>query len=374
MNLNLPARWLLGCVLSSIPFSSAVSQTAPVTSDKTPPPTPTLPFTTQLKKTVGFITTYCLHQPTADELAKMTPEAKALLAPDAREEWERELAANLTPEELSKMTIEQKGKVRVDTHSGTGFLVTVPEPRIGKDDSFEYFVTNKHVSQPGIEDGKVCDVLGYSITFNHHGDTIHMQTESVAANVTWYYSSDLAVDIAVLPVSLTLSDWDIEFIPVSLFVTPEMVRGNEIAEGDPVTFAGLFVQYTGSRKVEPIVRSGSIAMLPDDPIPATLKRPAHVYLADAHAFSGNSGSPMFVDINKFKTGIGYDYRLLGVVAGEVHEQNDFTLQITASINGSVNENSDISVVVPAAEVRTILESDTVKKLRDDYVAAKQSKK
>jgi hypothetical protein len=115
-------------------------------------------------------------------------------------------------------------------------------------------------------------------------------------------------------------------------------------------------------------------MLPTDLINTTLKKPGHIYLAEAHAFGGNSGSPMFVDANKFKSSIGFDYRFLGVVAGEVYETNDLTLQTTGTIKGTLNANSDISVVVPAEEVRKILFSQKAQKLRDDFVARQSQQK
>ena len=41
-----------------------------------------------------------------------------------------------------------------ESHIGTGFLLFLPEPRIGADRGFQYLVTNRHVVQPGIEDSK----------------------------------------------------------------------------------------------------------------------------------------------------------------------------------------------------------------------------
>ena len=324
-----------------------------------------LPFSTQIKKTVIFIQTDCLHEPTAEELATLPPEERA--------KW--------TPEALDKLKIEDFSTLRHDSHFGTGFIVSVPEERIGKDQGFDYLVTNRHVAQPGIEDGKPCRVVGYSFLLNHKGGTDHdpdrLQAVPIvpgAQNDMWWFSEDDSVDLAVTNLTAPQTDWDYQTIPVNLFVSPEMVSQNQIVEGDPVLFTGLFVQYGGSSKLEPIVRSGSIAMLPTDLINTTLKKLGHIYLAEAHAFGGNSGSPMFVDANKFKSSIGFDYRFLGVVAGEVYETNDLTLQTTGTIKGTLNANSDISVVVPAEEVRKILFSHKAQKLRDDFVARQSPQK
>ena len=80
----------------------------------------------------------------------------------------------------------------------------------------------------------------------------------------WWFPDDDSVDLAVSGFGALQTEWDYQTIPISMFVSPEMVDQKQVVEGDPVLFAGLFVEYEGSSKLEPIVRSGSIAMLPDD--------------------------------------------------------------------------------------------------------------
>ena len=111
-------------------------------------------------------------------------------------------------------------------------------------------------------------------------------------------------------------------------------------------------------------------MLPKDLIDTTLKKPGRVYLAEAHSFGGNSGSPMFVDINKFQTSFGFNYKFLGVVAGYVPEDNDFTFQASPDYSGKVKANSGICIVVPAEELKRILYSQNMTKGREDFVAQK----
>jgi hypothetical protein len=125
----------------------------------------------------------------------------------------------------------------------------------------------------------------------------------------------------------------------------------------------------GKTKMQPIVRSGSIAMLPDETIETTLKKPGHVYLAEVHSFGGNSGSPVFVDTGGLrKSQLGFSFKLLGVVAGEVFEAADFHLQVSTTYDGKVQANSGISMLVPGSEVKALLESPQLQKQRDDAVA------
>ena len=351
-------KWLsVACfsILWLVTWTGAPAQVGTQVNKPAPEQTPGVPFSTQIKKTVIFIQTDCLYEPTAEELAALPPQEQL--------KW--------TPEALAKLKPEELATLKHVSHSGTGFIVFVPDERVGKDRGFTYLVTNRHVAQPGIEDGKPCIVVGYSFLLNHRGgsgEPDHLQMVPVVPKDTWWFPDDESVDLAVTAFSALQTDWDYQTIPVNLFVSKEMVDQKQVVEGDPVLFSGLFVQYEGSSKLEPIVRSGSIAMLPDDPIITTLKKLGRIYLTEAHAFGGNSGSPMFVDVNKFKGSLGYDYRFLGVVTGEVFEGNDLTLQVAATYKGSVAANSDISIVVPAEEVKKILFSPRVQRMRDLSIA------
>ncbi len=309
-------------------------------------------MTVQIKKAIVFIQTVCLHEPTPEELAALPPAE--------RDKWKPDAIERLKPEELATL--------RHDTYSGTGFLVVVPDERFGKDMGFKYLVTNRHVAQPGIEDGRPCKALGGSIYLNHKGmganDPVRLQMVSIDPNHDWEFPEDPAVDLAVTSFFGSEKEWDFETIPLNLFVSQDMVDRHEVVEGDPVLFAGLFIQYAGLSRLEPIVRSGAVAMLPTDLLPTTLHRLGRIYLAEVHSFGGNSGSPMFVDTMKFRTVLGTDYRFLGVVTGEVFESNDFALQVSTSFRATVAANSNVSVVVPAEEVRKLLFSPKLQAARD----------
>jgi hypothetical protein len=366
------AKMLMITLLSASTYFAIPAQTVSEPQKPVAATPPALPFPTQVKKTVVFVTTQCLHEPTADERKDMTPEKLANLNPGDRAEWQIELDGNLTPEAFAQMTGNERSRIRMDNSYGTGFIVFMPDDRAGKDRGFQYLVTNRHVVEPGIDHGKKCDVLQRFISLNHKtgpaGSPSRAQQVVVGLGEPWHFSDDPSVDIAVMPVMILETDWDYRAIPITMFATQDMVTGHEIVEGDPVIFAGLFYQYVGSSKLEPVVRSGSIAMLPDDLIPTTLGLPGRVYLAEAHAFGGNSGSPIFVDVNKFKNVVGFDYRLLGVVTGEIFENSNFTFQVAASYSGNVPANSDVSVVVPADQVRSILLSAQLQAERDKAIA------
>jgi hypothetical protein len=333
----------------------AWAQAGPGQGSQPSAPQQPIAFGSAIKKAVVFITTVGLCPPTPSELTAMGPEDQSF--------WSAYDPARPRPDQLARM--------RQKSFFGTGFIVVVPDARLGKDQGFQYLITNRHVIQPGIENGKPCKVLSYAVSLNHRGTAIdpapHLDTLGAALE-GWDFPVDDSIDLAATGFHLSSSDYDFMYITTDQFATDDMVKNGDVVEGDPAIFAGLFVQYAGNRSLEPVVRSGAVAMLPSEEIPTTLRRLGHAYLAEVHAFGGNSGSPIFVDIDKFKNRVGYEYRLLGVVAGEVLESADLTLQVTTSYTGTVAANSNVSVIVPAYQVRDLLMTPHFQQERDAWVA------
>jgi len=290
----------------------------------------------------------------------------------------------LTPADIQGMTPAELDALPPDTDLGTGFLIAVPDARlkapVGIDPAtfgFTYIVTNRHVVQPGIEIGKPCKLpLASFVILNHKPDSAHpslyAQTIRLDKGMMWHFSTDDSVDLAVVIAGISTDEYDFTRISTALFLTLDDMHNRKAVEGDPLLFTGLFIQLFDKeiKSLEPIVRSGSLAMVPEGLLPTTMQRkPGHVLLADAHVYHGNSGSPVLIDTSRFAGGIGFSYRFLGVICGEVYENADLTFTVTTSISGTVGANSDVSIVVPAWQILDILDLPEVKKERDDFVAA-----
>jgi hypothetical protein len=311
----------------------------PPTQNTVPAPPKVLPFATQLRKVVVLIQSYC----------------------------EVDKQPNDPPNVPEK---------RVETASGTGFLVALPHPA-SPDKVFQYLVTNRHVAEPGIEDGKPCKLLGSMAIVNPKDQSAPLRPMTLPV-ASWVYPEDDGVDLAAMPFGIDGRQWDIENIPLSMFVDDATEQNNGIVEGDPVIFSGLFIQFAGIKRFEPIVREGRVAMIPSDKVIGTLKKPASAYLTEAHSYGGNSGSPMFVNLGGFRNGsmiVGDQYKFLGVVAGGYHEGADFTLNVATTYKGQAEANSGVSLIVPASEVRALLLNRQFQQQRDDEVRhEKQSTK
>jgi hypothetical protein len=308
---------------------------------------------------VVLIETDCLHEPTPEELAKLTPAERA--------EW--------TTESLAKLTEQQMNAMKTDKWFGTGFIVRMTDPRLdgklGKGSGYNYVVTNHHVIEPGIDKGQPCKVvrrfIGANRKWANQRDVLQMVPDSIHED--WTLPEDKAVDLAAKTFTGDANDWDFMVFDDTMFVSQSELDTAKVAEGDSVLFAGLFIQYLGGTRLEPIVRSGKIAMIPRDLINTTLAKPGRVILAEVHSFGGNSGSPVFAEDHPDRHSLAFDYRFLGVVAGEVYETSDLTLQTTASYKGSLEANSNITMLVPAEEVKALLSKPELVKQRETSTAS-----
>jgi hypothetical protein len=257
---------------------------------------------------------------------------------------------------------------------GTGFFVFLEDKRLGENKGFIYLVTNRHVAEPQ-EDGVKYPVGKTFIKLNFKQTQNGAESEEDLIPMTgplhWYFSKDESVDLAVMPLGVK-DTVDVEAFPVSLFATEDVIEKSQIAEGDSVLYTGYFSNFPNMKRVQPIVREGFIAMFPNELINTTLHKPGKIYLADIHVYEGNSGGPLFVNIAGFRNGSviagGFPYLLLGVVSGYYSEDAEFKLNVATTLEGKAKGNSGIATVVPADELKKILDSAELQKYRDANVA------
>jgi hypothetical protein len=201
---------LLLCVVLAGPIALRAPLNAQSETNPNPPPpaSPALPLTMQIKKTVVFLDTSCLHEfeseiskITKEQLLQMPPQqqlqitnqllqltsrlmnvraSKSKLNSDeisslqqAQTENQSDRIAmadldlsrasllvkmtNLTQAEIWSMSPAELPLIPTDQHLGTGFFVAVPSSsptQAGNKNQitgFGYLITNKHVAEPGIE-------------------------------------------------------------------------------------------------------------------------------------------------------------------------------------------------------------------------------
>jgi hypothetical protein len=263
------------------------------------------------------------------------------------------------------------------TLKATGFLVEVPETRLPGDKVIVYLVTNRHVAKAMIPDATGRDVA-HRITkmdavLNLKAPVDGNKAKSIPlppeSPLQWHFPADRSIDLAVIGFPLK-DQYDVMRIPVSSFFTKDVWKTYRIGPGDKVLTCGYFVHYAGAHQFQPIVREGSLAMVPDDVMPVPIGGSANIYLADLHIIPGNSGSPLFLapaftlggHVTDSKGGIPYG--LIGVVSGYIWEDNQLTLHAATDYEATVHANSGIAMVVPIDQLKELLFSPELQSERD----------
>jgi hypothetical protein len=216
---------------------------------------------------------------------------------------------------------------------GTAFLVGVTSQKSKM--VYSYLVTAKHVAE-GLTNKP------FFVRMNDtQGSCKYIRVEAT----NWYYHpSDDAADVAVLPFGFDWEMFDFKMEPLEHFVTDDMIQKEKIGASDEVLITGLFVSATGSRKNQPIVRMGNIAMIPDERIPTKYGN-IEAYLIEARSIGGISGSPVFVSAR----GERRTY-LLGLIQAHWEILPEM-INDAYHISDSERVNIGIAVVVPAKKIR-----------------------
>lgn len=244
---------------------------------------------------------------------------------------------------------------------GTGFIVGFPVP--DKQDKFiPLLVTAKHV----VGD---CDrLLG---RFNTQGGITAAFAEydlvNLKASKDYWEHPDEGVDLAVFR-SLHFHGTTFKVLDIGLIATKETFKSEQIRQTDRVVFPALLINFIGSARNYPVVRDGTIALIPDEKVPLKyevgskkIMTQQDVILLDATSVPGASGCPIFlwpgprIKGNAFALGGNRPY-LLGVMHGfyPAAPRELIDIQI-AKVTQVYCENSGIAIVFPSWRLKEILD-------------------
>jgi len=259
--------------------------------------------------------------------------------------------------------IEKDGQV---IPNGTGFFVGVKNeenPSIFN----VYLVTAKHV----LQDTKGNYLSTIIIRLNKLDGNSQLIKMELNKNIEILTHTDDDVDIALFNCLPDQKLFDFKFIQDNLISTNEIIEKNEIAEGDEVFFTGLFTSHVGQKRNQPIVRFGRVALISDEKIEWKEKdNPAKfldLYLLECQSYGGNSGSPVFFQLNPLrKPGQlslgGPVIFLAGVMKGSFLTGSEVQIAETNNKIFSL-QNIGIAAVTPAQKLHEILFSEKLIELR-----------
>jgi hypothetical protein len=288
--------------------------------------------------------------------------------PDPTSAVPGEIARKL-PLQIS-MSCKPDGQALPEPFAGTGFLVSIDVPAPAeKGTAFYYLVTNRHVAECWDETNRPQEVVSIAVRMNtlDHGAVI--LPLSNAGNAKWIFPEDDSIDLAVTTVK---PSWelkpDFRVLQFDNFALRESLRQHRIGEGSTVVVTGYFLQFPGQRKFQPILRQGTLSMIPDEPMKTTTGRLGSVYLADIHIFGGNSGSPVLAMPQDDFVHAGERW-FIGVVSGYYFEKANSSMEIATTVKGETAANSGVAMIVPADEVKKLIEDNPILKgYRDAYLS------
>jgi hypothetical protein len=165
-----------------------------------------------------------------------------------------------------------------------------------------------------------------------------------------------------------------EVIPMSHIASKKTYVEENIQPTDRIIFPCLLVNFMGTFRNYPVIRDGSIALVPEEPVPLfydtgtrRIKTEQQVLLIDATAMPGASGSPIFLGPGvRAERGRGGLFAtkpwLIGVMHGFYPSLPRELVDIQVSgIIPAFRENSGIAIVFPSWRLLEILERDEVAK-------------
>lgn len=202
-------------------------------------------------------------------------------------------------------------------------------------------------------------------------------------NDFWY------TDVAVVLLDHTPRPFNYMALHLDFAASEDSIGSRGIGIGDELATIGLFKKREGHTKNIPILRSGTLAAMPEEPIPETIKNEQgedevkyyHAYLAEVRSIKGLSGSPVFVLLEEGRTIFtiagtvrGYtenpEIYILGLIRGHWSIE-DFEVAVDYADEGEDDRiNTGIATVTPISEAMKIINGAEMMKQRQEKEKAR----
>lgn len=262
------------------------------------------------------------------------------------------------------LCVDDGGTVRP---GGTGFFLTVESET--RNDTHSYLVTARHSVEAAKPYGKL-----YARLNSYDGGDAAL----VELPCDWKFHEDReANDVAVLPFPAPQL-YEVMTFDRDALVTPNVLPREHIGIGDDLMVVGLYRRHYGRKVNRPIVRSGVIAAMADEPVEdLNAEAPFEAYLGELRSIGGLSGSPVWVVINPSRLipdeeRLGWRqgesrwrFYLLGLIRSHWSTRDDEErLSEPAQAEGELL-NTGIASITPIQKALDIIDSKTLVKQRKD---------
>lgn len=281
---------------------------------------------------------------------------------------------------------------------GTGFFVSYREFTGGNKDDFRnywphtYLVTCRHVVEDEIDRNEQLFLRLVGGSDKIVGDTVVSKSFYYELDNNFVFHSDESVDMAAI--TLKPSDIDrLNSIEYGYgFSNAGIISGEEdtwskffitqkgfsdLSIGQDVSYAGLFSFHYGDEFNEPIARFGKICLKPKSMMLDKSTGYKYDLLIESGAYSGNSGSPVFTNLQIRKPNGSIVNRtvLIGILNAvfcqEMYIQHDnkITSQMSISSITNINHLRDLLESKSMSNVRKLHKQDLTLALYHKYKEA-----
>jgi hypothetical protein len=179
----------------------------------------------------------------------------------------------------------------------------------------------------------------------------------------WLFHDDPSNDVAVHPFMAPNEQYMFVSATKESWATADVIAQEKIGIGDDLIIAGLFAAQVGRDMNRPIVRTGNIAAMPDEPLRHTESGLYFEgYLAEVRSVGGLSGSPVWFVITPARVMPGstiperrLHFYLLGLVRGHWKKDGEWLADFAGEETDVLN--TGIAIVTPIQKAIDIIESD-----------------
>jgi hypothetical protein len=171
-------------------------------------------------------------------------------------------------------------------------------------------------------------------------------------------------------------------------ILPPDIHNPPVELGDEVFVAGMFIPRVGELKNIPIIRQGTVAAMPEEPL-ATQYGEHDAYLVEVRSIDGLSGSPLFVPEHPmiftgkyFERNPNFRYHLIGMVLGHSEVQNPtgaLNIEQTGAKRRSkrkqvyVGVNVGIAIAIPITHILEAINQPILRKNRERAMKDRKQK-
>lgn len=202
------------------------------------------------------------------------------------------------------------------------------------------------------------------------------------------HPTDSSVDCVAQIVDFGGRPFKYTSISEPMAATADVREESNVGIGDTVFFAGLFYSNPGRRRNIPILRMGTIAAIPEEPVPTSTFGDTEVILIEARSIGGLSGSPVFVELRR-------KIRTKRTRVAEAHDQpqirrafgwagmvrGHWDIEGLTEADDSDEEesqrrkiNTGIAVVVPVDQIMGLLSHPDIEEEMQEAIMARKKKR